>query len=66
VDYVGFIMFRLSPISLASACTSIKTVHFARLVVAVLTTLQAFNLVANGLYLKADMERERERERKLL
>ena len=48
-------MFRLSPVSLASACTSVKTLHFSRVVVAVVTTLQAFNLVANGLYLKADM-----------
>jgi len=33
----------------------LKPCIFPRLVVAVLMTLQAFNLVANGLYLKADM-----------
>jgi hypothetical protein len=45
----------LPPVSLASVCTSLKTLHVARLVVAVLTTLCAFKLVAKGLYLKADM-----------
>ena len=37
----------------------LKPCNFPRLVVAVLTTLQAFNLVASGLYLKADMANEK-------
>lgn len=37
----------------------LKPCIFPRLVVAVLMTLQAFNLVANGLYLKADMAIEK-------
>jgi hypothetical protein len=52
-------MFRLSPVSLALACTSLLNA-FCQTCGGILTTLQAFNLVANGLYLKADTAKVKE------